>query len=143
MTSIPVSITLSVALAISLAACDRVAAPGADSSRSTVQPTRSADAASTPLPVSPSGLTNPSTAQQGNDLSNSTSASGKSNTYEPPSAGAGPTPGASATAASTEPQAASQSRSSQSLGTRPPANDGTLPNGTEGSTGSRGGAGKS
>jgi len=139
------SIALATAAAMNLSACDRGAPPveATRSTVSTVQPTRSPDAASTPLPVSPSGLSNSSTAQQGNDLSNSTSASGKSNMYEPSSASAPPAQGVAVGNSADHPSAASQSVSSQTSGTHPPANDGTLPKGTEGSTGARRGGGKS
>jgi hypothetical protein len=134
--------TLSALLAaVAVAACDRGAAPGADSARttgSTVQAPPSRGAASTPLPVAPAGLTNSSTAGKGNDLSNSTRASGGSNVYQPPSSdNPAPNPTAAAPAS-----AASQSISSQTRGTSPPPNDGTLPVGTEGNSGSRRGGGK-
>ncbi|MEO5845591.1 MAG: hypothetical protein ABIQ33_12210 [Caldimonas sp.] len=132
--------------ALALAGCDRGAAPGADSARSTgstVQPTPPTASASTPLPVSPAGLTNSSTASAGNDLSNSTRASGNSNVYQPPS-GDNPAPGAAVTAgAGSSASSAGQSTSSQTLGTSPRPGDGPLPKGAEGSTASRGGAGKS
>ena len=127
--------------ALALAACDR-RAPGAESSPaagSTVQATPSTAASSTPLPVSPSGLTNSSTASQGHDLSNSTRASGGSNVYQPPSAD---NPAANGAAAAAPASGASQSVTSQSRGTNAPPNDGTLPIGTEGNTGSRRGGGK-
>ena len=110
---------------------------------STVQATPPAAASSTPLPVSPAGLTNPSTAATGNDLSNSTRASGSSNVYQPPSSD-NPAPGGTATAGAGSPaSAASQSVTSQTRGTSPAPNSGTLPGGTEGNTGTRRGGGKS
>ncbi|HEV7574561.1 MAG TPA: hypothetical protein VGO85_00835 [Caldimonas sp.] len=131
---------------LALVGCNRSAAPGADSTQatgSTVQATPPGAASSTPLPVSPAGLTNSSTASKGSDLSNSTSATGSSNTYQPPSSD-NPAPAATAAAsAGNSASAARASVSSQTRGTSPPPNDGTLPRGTEGSTGSRGGAGKS
>ncbi len=119
-----------------------VPATGGASATSTESTTTGAAgaAASTPLPVSPSGSTNASTAAQGNDLSNSTRAGGSSNTYQPPStdnAAPGAAPAASSAASSN-----GQSTSSQTLGTSVPPNDGTLPQGTTGSNGSRRGGGK-
>ncbi len=55
----------------------------------------------------------------------------------------GAPPGGAANAANGASPAASQTMSSQTLGTSPPPNDGTLPRGTTGSTGSRRGGGKS
>ena len=127
--------------AASLSSCDRVSTPGAQSAQqtgTTVQPMSAMTAASTPMPVAPSGQTNSSTAGLGNDLSNSTRASGGSNLYQPPSTDNAPSGG---TAASPAP-AARQGVSSQTRGTSPPPNDGTLPGGTEGNTGSRSGGGK-
>ena len=107
-----------------------------------MQPTPPTAATSTPLPVAPSGQTNPSTAGTGNDLSNSTRASGNSNVYQPPS-NDNPPPGGTPTAGAASPRAtASQSVSSQTRGTSPPPNSGTLPGGSEGNTGSRRGGGK-
>ncbi len=98
--------------------------------------------ASSSLPVPVSGQTNPSTSAKGNDLSNSTRASGNSNVYQPPS-GDNPPPGGTPTAgANSAASAASQRVSSQTRGTSPPPNSGTLPGGTEGNTGSRRGGGK-
>jgi len=94
------------------------------------------------MPVSPSGLTNASTAGTGNDLTNSTRASGSSNVYEPPSSGNPPPGGTPAGTAGAADAAASQSVTSQTRGTSPPPNDGTLPRGTEGNSGSRRGGGK-
>ncbi len=125
----PSIILTSLAVAALLGACQRRDAPGAESAGATgitVQATPSQDAASTPLPVSPSGLTNSSTAAQGNDLSNSARAGGSSNTYQPASTD-NPAPGGAASAPST---AASQSVSSSTTGTQPMPNDGTTPNGT-------------
>ena len=141
---------------LAVAGCDRGgdAARNAGSTSATLaQPAPPTPSASTPMPVSPSGTTNASTAAQGTDLSNSTRATGNSNTYQPPS-GDNPAPGASGasvrgagSAASGIPGAASsstgQTTSSQTLGTSPQPNDGTLPGGTTGSTGSRRGGGKS
>ena len=140
---------------LAVAGCDR-GGDGARNAGSTsatlAQPAPPAPSASTPMPVSPSGTTNASTAAQGTDLSNSTRATGNSNTYQPPS-GDNPAPGATGasvrgagSAASGVPGAASstgQTTSSQTLGTSVPPNDGTLPGGTTGSTGSRRGGGKS
>jgi hypothetical protein len=106
---------------------------------SAVQPAPATAAASTQLPVSPSGSTNASTAAQGSDLSNSTRATGNSNVYQPPS-GDNAAPAAASGAATTS---TGQATSSQTLGTSVPPNDGTLPGGTTGSTGSRRGGGKS
>lgn len=148
MTASPIAaralLALSVALACPLAACDRGTGSGADAARttgSTVQATAPGAAASTPMPVAPSGLTNPSTAAAGNDLSNSTRASGSSNVYQPASSD-NPAPGGSAGTVGSAASAASQSLSSQTRGTSPPPNDGTLPKGSEGNSGSRNGGGK-
>ena len=128
-----------------MTACDRGAAPGREAASptgSTVLPTPPTASSSTPLPVSPSGQTNPSTAGTGNDLSNSTRASGRSNVYQPPSTD-NPPPGGTPTAGAGSPaSAASQSVTSQTRGTSPPPNSGTLPGGSEGNTGSRRGGGK-
>ncbi len=135
------ALVLLVGAAASLSSCDRAAAPGAASAQptgSTVQPTQTNAAASTPLPVSPSGQTNSSTAGSGNDLSNSTRASGNSNVYQPASTDNAAPNGSAASPA----PAASQGVSSQTRGTSPPPNDGTLPRGTEGNTGARNGGGK-
>ena len=150
------SAPLLVAATLAVAACDRgPPARGADSAQttgSTVQPAPATPSASTPMPVSPSGSTNASTAAQGSDLSNSTRATGTSNVYQPPSSD-NPAPGAaaaSATAGGTSADAVAgsasasrQTTSSQTRGTSVPPNDGTLPGGTTGSTGSRRGGGKS
>ena len=129
--------------ALAVGGCDRASAPASGNATSntgsTVQATPPGAAGAASTPVVPAGLTNPSTAATGNDLSNSTRASGRSNVYQPPSAD-NPAPGA-ATAASPEP-AASQGVSSQTRGTSPPPPDGTLPGGTEGNSGSRRGGGK-
>lgn len=131
-----------------VAGCNRhddAAAPGSATPTSAdATPTRegmsasAAAAASTPLPVSPAGSTNASTAAQGNDLSNSTRATGNSNVYQPPSTN-NPAPAASASGAASS---NAQTTSSQTLGTSVPPNDGTLPTGTTGSTGARRGGGK-
>jgi hypothetical protein len=137
----PFAFSIPIVAALLVAGCDRGAPPGAETSRSsssTVQPTLPTGAASTPMPVSPSGQTNESTAGRGNDLSNSTRASGRSNVYEPASTD-NPASGASATAAAS---GASQSTSSQTRGTSPTPNNGSLPGGTEGNSGSRRGGGK-
>ncbi|MDQ6638277.1 MAG: hypothetical protein M3Z15_01240, partial [Pseudomonadota bacterium] len=84
-----------------------------------------------------------STAGTGNDLSNSTRATGSSNVYQPPSSDNPAPGGAPSASAAGAASAASQSVSSQTRGTSPPPNDGTLPRGTEGNTGSRRGGGKS
>ena len=134
---------LFVLTALAVAGCDRASTPpSGDAARTTgstvlATPPGTAGAASTP--VVPAGLTNPSTAAMGNDLSSSTRASGRSNVYQPPSTD-NPASGA-ATAASPEP-AANQGVTSQTRGTSPPPSDGTLPNGTEGNSGSRRGGGK-
>jgi hypothetical protein len=135
-------LALSILTALGVAGCDRGPSPASDASRtpgSTVQPTPSTAAASTPMPVSPSGLTNPSTAAMGNDLSNSTRASGSSNVYQPPSAD---NPASGAAISASPAPAASQSTSSQTRGTSPPPSSGTLPSGTEGNSGSARGGGK-
>jgi hypothetical protein len=144
-TSIASPALFAVAVACALAACDRGTGSGADSARttgSTVQATPAGATASTPMPVSPSGLTNSSTAATGNDLSNSTRASGTSNVYQPPSSDNPPPGGAAAGTAGAASSAASQSVSSQTRGTSLPPNDGTLPGGNEGNSGSRSGGGK-
>lgn len=95
------------------------------------------------MPVAPSGLTNSSTAGTGMDLTNSTRASGSSNVYQPPSSD-NPAPGGAPVGSAGRPaSAASQSVTSQTRGTSQPPNSGTLPGGTEGSSGSRSGGGKS
>jgi hypothetical protein len=88
-------------------------------------------------------MTNPSTAGTGNDLSNSTRASGTTNVYQPPSSD-NPAPGNAANAGNAGNAASgpNQSTSSQTRGTSPMPNDGTLPGGTEGNSGSRRGGGK-
>ena len=138
---------LALGLACSLSACDRGTGSGTDAGstrnigNTSVPTTAPGAAASTPLPVSPSGVTNPSTAGTGNDLSNSTRVSGTSNVYQPPSSD-NPAPGGTPAAAGAAASAASQSVSSQTRGTSPPPNEGTLPKGMEGNTGSRRGGGK-
>jgi len=129
--------------ALAVAACDRGPASGSDASRptgSTVQPPLPTGAASMPVSPTgqtPTGQTNPSTAAMGNDLSNSTRASGSSNVYQPPSAD---NPASGAAISASPGPAASQSTSSQTRGTSPPPSNGTLPTGTEGNSGSaRGG----
>jgi len=88
-------------------------------------------------------MTNSSTAGTGNDLSNSTRASGNSNLYQPSSTDNPPPGGTPSAGAGSPASAASQSVSSQTRGTSPPPNDGTLPGGTEGTSGSRRSGGKS
>jgi hypothetical protein len=145
------------AATLALAGCDRgsssaadtTRAPGATTSSGQTPPTTTADVGSAGAPASaaasapPSGMTNPSTAAQGTDLSNSTRATGNSNVYQPPSTDNPAPVQASAGVASGAASATGQSTSSQTLGTSPPPNDGTLPGGTTGSTGSRRGGGKS
>jgi len=92
-----------------------------------------------PTGQTPTGQTNPSTAAMGNDLSNSTRASGSSNVYQPPSAD---NPASGAAISASPGPAASQSTSSQTRGTSPPPSNGTLPTGTEGNSGSARGGGK-
>jgi hypothetical protein len=136
---------LTLCAALALAACDRAAAPGAESARdtgTTVQAAPPAATASTPMPVAPSGMTNSSTAGRADDLSNSTRASGSTNVYQPPS-GDNPAPGGTPSGTAADPaSAASQSVTSQSRGTSPPPNSGTLPGGVTGNSGSGGGGGK-
>jgi hypothetical protein len=129
--------------ALALAACDRGTPSGADTAPATPSTARADPPAASPsMPVPVSGQTNPSTAGKGDDLSNSTRASGNSNVYQPPSSD-NPPPGGTPTAGANSPaSAASQSVSSQTRGTSPPPNSGTLPGGTEGNTGSRRGGGK-
>ncbi len=69
------------AAAVALSSCNRTASPVAESAQSTggtVQPTASPAVVSTPMPAAPTGITNSSTANRGNDLSNATRASGGS-----------------------------------------------------------------
>ena len=124
------SFSLVVVAVLAVAACDRGTPPrAADSTQpigGTVQPAPATASASTPLPVSPSGSTNASTAAQGSDLSNTTRATGTTNVYQPGTA-----------------SSSGQATSSETRGTSVPPNDGTLPGGTTGSTGSRSGGGKS
>jgi hypothetical protein len=120
-------------------------ATGADSARgsdSTVQAPLPAGGASTPMPVSPNGATNASTASKGNDLTNSTRASGNTNVYQPPSADNPAPSGLTTGSADPAASAPNQSTTSQTRGTSPMPNSGTLPGGTEGNTGSRRGGGK-
>jgi len=136
------TLVLPLLTALAVIGCDRGPAPTSDASRatgSTVQPPLPTGAASTPMPVSPGGQTNPSTAAMGNDLSNSTRASGSSNVYQPPSAD---NPASGAAISASPGPAASQSTSSQTRGTSPPPSNGTLPTGTEGNSGSARGGGK-
>ena len=137
--------TLLLLCGLALAACDRGASGSRDAgpmTGSTVQATPPTASSSTPLPVSPSGQTNPSTAGTGNDLSNSTRASGSSNVYQPPSSDNPPPGGTSSAGADSAASAPNQSVTSQTRGTSPPPNSGTLPGGTEGNTGTRRGGGK-
>jgi len=129
--------------ALALAACDRGTPSGAAAAPATPSMAQAnPPGASSSLPVPVSGQTNPSTSAKGNDLSNSTRASGNSNVYQPASSD-NPPPGGTPTAgANSAASAASQSVSSQTRGTSPPPNSGTLPGGTEGNTGSRRGGGK-
>ena len=113
---------VTLAIALVLAGCDRAAAPAADTTQSrgsTVQPSSAQAGASTPLPVAPAGLTNGSTASQGNDLTNSTSASGRSNMYQPPSNN-NPSPSPELATGGSASAAASQTVSSQTRGTSQP-----------------------
>lgn len=110
-----------------LGGCQRNVATGADAPATPVTAARAgANGGSAPLPVSPPGLTNPSTAAQGNDLTNSTAATGHSNSYQPPS-----TDNPASGAANASAPAASQSVSSRTLGTSPMPNDGTVPSGVD------------
>jgi hypothetical protein len=150
MTRLTFAPAFAVVAALSLAACDRTPSQGAESARdtgTTVQPPTAS--ASTPMPVSPSGTTNSSTAARGADLTNSTRASGDSNVYQPPSSDNPPPGGGAATAGSAATGATSstgsgtgQSTTSETRGTSVPPNDGTLPGGTTGTSGSRRGGGK-
>ena len=125
-----------------LAGCEREPA-GAQSAAggSTVGAAAPAGTASTPMPVSPQGLTNSSTAQQSSDLSNSTSARGNTNLPQPPSTdNPASGPGVGGTGSPTA--AASQSVSSQTLGTNPNAAASSVPSGSTGNSGTRSGGGK-
>jgi hypothetical protein len=115
--------SLAVAAALVIAGCNRTTPPSPASAQASdsTAPGSANGAASTPMPVSPTGLTNASTANQGNDLSNSTGASGRSNLYQPPSSDNPPPAGPLASGAGSPSAAASQSVSSQSRGTTPPS----------------------
>ena len=121
--TIPAALALATTLAIT--GCNRTAPSATDAGQttgSTVQAAPPGDAASTPMPVGPAGLSNESTARQGNDLTNSTRATGGSNVYQSPSTD-NPAPGNPGLAAAGSPSsAASQSLSSQSRGTSLPSN---------------------
>jgi hypothetical protein len=125
-----------------LAGCSREPT-GADSARggSTVGAAPPSGTASTPMPVSPQGLTSSSTALQSSDLSNSTSARGNTNLPQPPSTN-NPASGPGVGGTGSPMPAASQTISSQTLGTNPNMSNSSVPQGTPGNSGTRSGGGK-
>ncbi len=134
----PAVLVVSLAVA-ALSACSREPA-GAESARggnATVGTAAPANTASTPMPVSPQGLTNSSTAANAQDLTNSTSARGNTNLPQPPSAdnpASGPGVGGTGSPMGTP----SQTTTSQSLGTNPGAASSTAPSGVTGGSGKSG-----
>jgi hypothetical protein len=128
---------------VALAGCSREPA-GAESARggnATVGAAPASATASTPMPVSPQGLTNSSTAAQSQDLTNSTSARGNTNLPQPPSAD-NPASGPGVAGTGSPAPTPNQTTSSQTLGTNPGAASSTAPSGTTGNSGTKSGGGK-
>ena len=132
---------VAVAAALSALGGGPVADADAAEAGAAVRPGPASGAMPKPLPVRPAGLTNASKKAKAIDRTNSTSASGDSRLPEPPSAGHPPPGGRPAGTANDPASAPAQSVSSQSKGTNPPADDGSLPTGTTGSTNRGGGPG--